>query len=215
MEATTNMDTVYHHALPTVIAGGGSDANAGLPGVCPGTRTFSQAVVQVQWDLRLTAVGEGVGRESSRVSRASLDNGAKYQSNYQEAMLSRRTIVFIDGEIFFRCRKTCWFENIDIIDGRKTWRAPPLFGLPSSVLERRWSKETPGIIAPAVLMFAKYAGEMSTRHLTFSSDFLNAFRGISNVLCREVDTTVFWGTPTAHFDLILLWDTVEQAPNNK
>ena len=116
-------------------------------------------------------------------------------------MLSRRTIVFIDGEIFFRCRKTCWFENIDIIDGRKTWGAPPSFGMPSSMLERRWSKETPGIIAPAVLMFAKYASEMSTRQLTVSSDFLDAFRGISNVLCREINTTVFWGTPTAHFDL--------------
>lgn len=60
MEAITNMDTVYHHALLTVIAGGGSDANAGLPGVRPRTRTFAQAIVQVQRDLRLTAVGEGV-----------------------------------------------------------------------------------------------------------------------------------------------------------
>lgn len=149
------------------------------------------------------------------MSRASLDDGAKNRSSYQEAMLSRRTIVFIDGEIFFRCRKTCWFENIDIIDERKTWRAPPLFGSPSSVLERRWSKETPEIILPAVLMFAKYASEMSTRQLTFSSDFLNAFRGISNVLCREINTTVFWGLPTAHFDLFLLWDTVDQAPKRR
>ena len=130
-------------------------------------------------------------------------------------MLSRRTIVFIDGEIFFRCRKTCWFENIDIIDERKTWRAPPIFGMPSSMLERRWTKEAPGIIAPAILMFAKYASEMSTRQLTVSSDFLNAFRGISNVLCREINTTVFWGTPTAHFDLFLLWDTVEPAPKRR
>ena len=147
--------------------------------------------------------------------RASLDHGAKTRSSYQEAMLSRRTIVFIDGEIFFRCRKTCWFENIDIIDGRKTWRAPPVFGMPSSMLERRWSKEAPGIIAPAILMFAKYASEMSTRKLTFPSDFLNAFRGISNVLCREINTTVFWGTPTAHFDLFILWDTVEPAPKRR
>ena len=41
MEAITNMDTVYHHALLTIIAGGGSDANAGLPGVRPRTRTFT------------------------------------------------------------------------------------------------------------------------------------------------------------------------------
>ena len=123
-------------------------------------------------------------------------------------MLSRRTIIFIDGQIFFRCRTTCWFENIDIVDQRKTWRTPPLFGMPSSMLERRWSKEAPRIIASAVLMFGKYASEMSTRQLTNSSDFLNAFRGISNVLCREINTTIFWGTPTAHFDLFLLWDTI-------
>ena len=60
MEAITNMDTVYHHSLVTIIAGGGSDANAGLPGVRPRTRTFTQKVVQVQRDLRLTAVGKGV-----------------------------------------------------------------------------------------------------------------------------------------------------------
>ena len=61
MEAIANMDTVYHHALLTIIAGGGSDANAGLPGVRSRTRTFTQAAVRVQRDLRLTAVGEGVG----------------------------------------------------------------------------------------------------------------------------------------------------------
>ena len=142
-------------------------------------------------------------------------NGPNSKSSFQEAMLSRRTIVFIDGEIFFRCRKTCWFENIDIIDGRKTWRAPPSFGMPSSMLERRWSKDAPGSIAPAVLIFAKYASEMSTRQLTLSSDFLNAFRGISNVLCREINTTVFWGTPTAHFELFLLWDTVDPASKRR
>ena len=150
-----------------------------------------------------------------RVSEISQGNGAKIRSSYQEAMLSRRTIVFIDGEIFFRCRKTCWFENIDIVDRRKTWRAPPSFGMPISMLERRWGKNAPGIAAPACLMFAKYANEMSTRQLTFSSDFLDAFQGISNVLCREINTTVFWGTPTAHFDMFLLWDTVEPAPKRR
>ena len=60
MEAIAQMDTVYHHALLTVIAGGGSDANAGLPGVRPRTRTFTQPIVRVQRDLRLTAVGKGV-----------------------------------------------------------------------------------------------------------------------------------------------------------
>ena len=60
MEAITNMDSVYHHALLTVIAAGGSDANAGLPGVRPRTRMFAQAVVQVQRDLRFTTFGKGV-----------------------------------------------------------------------------------------------------------------------------------------------------------
>jgi len=54
-----NMDAIYNHALLTIIAGSGVDANAGLPGVRPGTRIVSQTVGRIRPDLRVTAVGEG------------------------------------------------------------------------------------------------------------------------------------------------------------
>jgi len=49
-----NMDIVYSQAFFTIVAASGSCANAGLPGVRPHTRQWTQAVEEVQPGLRLT-----------------------------------------------------------------------------------------------------------------------------------------------------------------
>lgn len=59
-DAIANMDAVYNHALVTIVASSGTDANAGLPGVRPGTRKSRQQPFQIQRDLRIMAVGQGI-----------------------------------------------------------------------------------------------------------------------------------------------------------
>ena len=59
-DAIANMDAVYNHALLTIVAASGHDANAGLPGVRQGTRTFHQQPVLLEPGFRMIAVGKGV-----------------------------------------------------------------------------------------------------------------------------------------------------------
>lgn len=59
MIALSKMDRIYNRALVTVVAGGGNDANAGLPGVRPFSRTNPSTRVQVNSELQVEIVGHG------------------------------------------------------------------------------------------------------------------------------------------------------------
>jgi hypothetical protein len=50
------MDLVYEHALLTIIAGAGSHAHFGLPGVSKNSRIVKQRVVEVKPGLHLTSL---------------------------------------------------------------------------------------------------------------------------------------------------------------
>lgn len=52
-EAIRKMDLVYGASFVTIIAATGNDANAGLPGVRPGTRNFRQPIEQITPGFRL------------------------------------------------------------------------------------------------------------------------------------------------------------------
>lgn len=43
------------------------------------------------------------------------------------------------------------------------------------------------------------------REMTYPSDALNAFAGISNILSKELSTKMLSGLPVAFFDMALLW----------
>ncbi|KAL8809880.1 MAG: hypothetical protein Q9200_003038 [Gallowayella weberi] len=202
-EAIANMDSVYSNALVTIIAGSGIDANAGLPGLHRGTRNLRVQAERILPDLRLMAIGKGVEflKHSVYSTRA---------WTYQEAMLSRRTLVFVNGEIYFRCRKTCWYEEVDMCDFQKNFRALPCFGSPSEMRDHSslLGKDYPGL---STTLLATAASTLSARQLTVPSDILHSFRGISNVFSKAINTTMFWGLPTAYFDFFLLWDRAESS----
>lgn len=50
------MDKIYEHSYFTIVAAAGSDANAGLSGVRPGTRRTEQTVAEVVSGVRLLAI---------------------------------------------------------------------------------------------------------------------------------------------------------------
>jgi hypothetical protein len=47
LDGISHMDLVYQHAVLTIIAAHGEDANAGLPGVHPGSREVDQKIIEV------------------------------------------------------------------------------------------------------------------------------------------------------------------------
>ncbi|KAL8851351.1 MAG: hypothetical protein Q9221_003718 [Calogaya cf. arnoldii] len=206
-DAIANMDLVYSNATVTIVAGSGIDASAGLPGLRPGNRNLQMKAAMIQPGLRMMAVGKGL----ELLEKWTYSTRAW---TYQEVMLSRRTLIFIDGEIIFRCRKTSWYEEVDMYDFNNDILSPPYFGSRSDMRDH---SSIMGMNYPAfsTVLLAEAASTLSARQLTVPSDVLNAFRGMSNVLSRDINTTMFWGLPTAYFEHSLLWNITASSLNRR
>lgn len=92
-----------------------------------------------------------------------------------------------------------------MFDPYKPWRSPPTFGTASSMKDHGMLMGKK-LSLGSINLLASAASELSGRHLTVPSDILNAFTGICNVLCNDINTTAFWGLPTMHFEHFLFWN---------
>jgi hypothetical protein len=177
------MDAVYIAADIVIIAAGSANANAGIPGLDPGSRGFRQPIEQIAPDFRLAYKS----RWQDGIKRA------KYYTRgwtYQEQNFATRSLVFIDGKVVFRCQGTdAWEEHLpetaDQIRGQPR-RAGAYSGDDIG--------ETEGTIQT-----------YSERELTYPGDIYNAFAGVSRQLAYRLDTDLCHGIPTIYFDWFLLW----------
>lgn len=105
MTQLTAMDRVYTQAALTIVAAGGDDANAGLPGLSPGSRTLTQAVADYSSDLELVALQLDcqVAVETTRWNTRGW--------TYQERLLSRRYLFFVNNTVYFQCVNAVWGED--------------------------------------------------------------------------------------------------------
>ena len=94
------MDQIYHDATITIIAAAGNDAEYGLPGVSNVSRN-EQMSIDIGNRKYL------VFPDSTREVRQSI--WATRAWTYQEALLSRRRLVFTREQVYFQCMKMhCW-----------------------------------------------------------------------------------------------------------
>ncbi|KAK8064971.1 hypothetical protein PG997_011718 [Apiospora hydei] len=99
-EQVDQMDAIYGRAHLTLIAAAGEDAESGLPGVCS---PYGEPCL----------VQEKLGLVQSRAMKpwASINTSrwATRGWTYQEAVLSRRRLVFTQNHVYFECRNmSCW-----------------------------------------------------------------------------------------------------------
>jgi len=198
-------DKIYARAALTVVAGSGHDANAGLPGVRKGSRTFRQEVEEIKPRFRLMVshLAEGKPACDTAFSRALLLSKSDYIATsqwdsrawtFQERILSRRCLLFINGRIYFQCRRTTFCEDINETPGLG-------WSLDSIDMPTRIFQEKP---------FMQYtaAVELYTRRfLTEPSDILHAFEGVGRVLQQRMDTSMHFGLPSRLLDSALLWES--------
>lgn len=167
-----HMDAVYRHASLTIIAAAGADESTGLPGVTQ-DRTAKQTSIQTDEVNILSTLPSPVHQivESKWASRA---------WTFQEAILSRRRLVFTEDQLYFECDSMHCYESLcvsfDMLyatngrhsDAHNDFIKPKLFG---------FGHQTAGI-----LTYIHCAEEYSTRSLTFDEDSLNAFTGVTRSL---------------------------------
>jgi len=108
---------------------------------------------------------------------------------YQEAALSRRSLVFYGSLSFFQCDESVTHEDLyNTVD----------YSHP--VVARLVSKKS----TSQFQLFMRHVRDFTLRKLTYQSDTYNAFYGVFRALYEEENTWLY-GLPLKHFDQTLLW----------
>ena len=105
----SRMDMVYGLASVTIIATAGIDAEAGLPGVKQGSRSRIQAPFTANGvPLMETLDPNGTGDAESYIGE-SVWNERGW--TFAKRLLSRKSLVFTDEQVYWECRKASWSED--------------------------------------------------------------------------------------------------------
>lgn len=166
------MDQIYQEATFCIVAAAGMDANAGLPGVSK-SRDARQHIVEVD-GMRLANTIPPLIQSLSQTY---------WESRgwcFQESLLSSRKVIFTASQTYYHCQHgECGedtYSSIHVNFGMATGGIPWRLNLEG---QSNWST------------YSHVVAEYSTRYLSFESDVLNAFAGISNFL----STSIFFGSP--------------------
>jgi Heterokaryon incompatibility protein (HET) len=99
------MNMIYQSAKLTIVAAAGGDAWAGLPGVRPNSRCIRQQQKKCEDFTFITALS---GLEDAI-------RGFYWETRvwtFQEKILSRRLLIFAQGQMFFHCNSASWSEDL-------------------------------------------------------------------------------------------------------
>ncbi|KAI5860078.1 heterokaryon incompatibility protein-domain-containing protein [Durotheca rogersii] len=197
------MHLVYGNADFTICAADGKNSSAGLRAastILPGRSRESTSNRVLNTEPLSEDVSDTVRLIATRSLEATINDSEWNQRawTFQERVLSRRCLIFADGNVHFQCRRVTFSQDI-YADGGE-----------SSSLERgssplrtlRELRERP------LSFYLTYVRMYTGRRLTKPQDILAAFAGISWLLGRYMDAPLLFGLPTSHFDLAILWNPV-------
>jgi hypothetical protein len=171
------MDAIYEGAALTITAACGLNDSNGLPGVSTAARRLQKVAtyegIKLLW---IKARADDYIRFSHWSTRG---------WTYQEAILSRKRLVFTEGEIYFECNTMhCresdyqFLDAIHIKDKSKTYDS-----LDKGIF--RASRSNPRIKDPdrqslgqSFCQYLTFVEDYTGRNLSYETDSLNAFQGI-------------------------------------
>ncbi|KAK0707127.1 heterokaryon incompatibility protein-domain-containing protein [Lasiosphaeria miniovina] len=180
LEEIQNMDQIYRGAYATLVAAAGTDASFGLAGVSQ-PRTRDRATARVH-DMTLVA--------GLPLLRVALEHTtwATRGWTYQEAVLSRRAVVFTPLQAYFVCGATTAAESMasaieSVAAGSRTphhAQTGPAPLLPASHFSNWYptDRNPARYTRSANRTLADHIAAYTSRHLTVASDVLHAFRGL-------------------------------------
>lgn len=203
-EVIRYMGKFYSHALLTIFALSGADANHGLPGVRPHSRPpqLIEKVRTARFLSALPSLGDSL-EMSLHITRG---------WTFQEVLLSPRRLFVSDRQVYFHCKKNG--VRCEDTSGTDTGAFEQIHGLRKRIflLGEGVDKNTydwEGSRSVYESLVEKY----TERKLSYPADILDAFTGISSVLgynyriegCEELIS----GLPRRDFLRYLLWSPKE------
>lgn len=210
-DTIARMGYVYKCAALTIIAAAGDDANAGLYGLASSPRYAAQVFEKVDGITLIHC-----GKTMLQTLRGSKWNTRAW--TLQEDYFGQRKLVFTAEQVFYQCKACNWREsqvNVDlervISTLAKDWMSgwdPSKFT--KSVLVCVAAHNTTGVNHDLNKdtnwsAYTKIVDRFSCRELSWESDVLNAFAGISASFSKKMACDFAWGLPLQYFDYALLW----------
>lgn len=215
-----NMATIYNAASVTIVAAAGDNADAGLPGLHPGTRWYQQkefvvstpAEREASMSLLTTIRSHPLDfDEHYDQIHEDLDNSVWNTRGWtmQERALSRRNIVFTKDEVLWYCQDAHWREETFLeVKGFRSGtyrRATHEVSLQQSPVPRHDARD------PSLLFWNQYkflVERYTNRNFTAEGDVYDAFSAVVDVMGRDTGEGFLWGLPCSRFELALSWDTL-------
>ncbi|KAF7535592.1 hypothetical protein G7054_g5208 [Neopestalotiopsis clavispora] len=209
------MDHVYSRAALTIVAASGDGADAGLAGLVPGSRSLTQIVAQYSPELELVTL-----QPDCQVAVEETTWNTRGWT-YQERLLSRRYLFFVNDTVYFQCCKAVWGEDYfaehvelqeiaPMMDVRlsRSWQPPTMTRRTEYRLNLVAPMESPtqdhlrNVLFPA---YCQLIAEYTSRNMSYPTDRLNGVGGILSVLNRNGQMDYLHGLPQALLEAAILW----------
>jgi hypothetical protein len=223
-----NVGRIYSNAKFTIIASG-MDADAGLPGFRPGTRTFQQEEVEV---IPSSAENPGLSllttckrqrthwEETAQWTQEEIDS-CKWNTRgwtLQERVLSKRSLMFAQDQVYWVCDGGIFCEESHFEhpgeDFLTSFMDTPLrfeffpVGPLSTLAMKSLDGPLTSYTNTSKLVWKKYASlvrDHSRRDLTNPGDIYGSFRAISDAFSKLNNDNFHWGHPRSRFESSLSW----------
>ncbi|KAE8152021.1 heterokaryon incompatibility protein-domain-containing protein [Aspergillus avenaceus] len=180
------MNLIYMRARLTIVAMAGGDANSGLPGVMPGTRTQPAVVIDGYKLLAKLPSFEVELKRSRHFTRG---------WTYQEMLLASRCLFVSPYQVHFRCTKGTASE------GRGPEIKSSIFHTVSTLIWPIQDVDSTRFINA----YEDYVKAYTRRFLTYDNDILNAFTGVLKELSLLFASSFHEAIPGADIVRALLW----------
>ena len=189
------MDRVYSSASLTIAATDGNSATAGLSGMISRPRAFPQHVAHVQ----------GIHLSNLPLSFFNAVDHSVWNTRawtLQERIMSFRTLFVAEQRCFFTCpcRPDVFVESSDPMENGTTRKKDQATNNLAQVGTLLPSTRTVNIQT-----YRRIVETYTSRHLSYPSDVLNAFKGIESVLRPFFRSDFIFGLPRSEVDSQLLW----------
>lgn len=196
------MYQIYTRASICIVAGSGSDSHSGLPGIRQTREVNSSCQVKVKEGLMVGLPQPMLGDVLPQY------RWMKRAWTYQELILSRRCLIFTDREAFFYCAEMTCRESCSNPSREGWFRLESnsyLIGNRSVIQEAGLTKNGEKLCRTYVAAVDEY----SLRELSYQTDGLNAFQGLSELLSLVMDTEMIFGCPQKMLVNCLMWVRTE------
>ncbi|KAJ9628780.1 hypothetical protein H2203_002682 [Taxawa tesnikishii (nom. ined.)] len=174
------MHSIYRGSYFTIVAGSGRDANAGLEGMGETVQGYRnhQIIKEIALGIRMTVL-----RSIDWYLSRSTYNRRGW--TLQELVLPRRTVIFINGQVYFRCQEANWSED-SWADHWTRW----LDADDSNI--SRLPEPGDGFL-PSLWAYQKLCEDFSRRKLRSDGDALRALAGVTRPMASGMETCMVEG----------------------